>query len=108
MILRLARVEGLEEAESFPKGTVAVAAPGASFGLPLAGIIDIEAERARLEKSLGKLQKEIGGLEGRLKNPKFAASAPEEVVAEAQANLEARTEEADQLKAALARLAEMA
>ncbi len=108
MILRLARVEGLEETTSFPKGTVAVAAPGASFGLPLAGIIDIEAERARLEKSLGKLQKEIGGLEGRLKNPKFAASAPEEVVAEAQANLEARTEEADQLKAALARLAEMA
>jgi valyl-tRNA synthetase len=108
MILRLARVEGLDEAESFPKGTVSIAAPGASFGLPLAGVIDVDAEKARLEKSLGKLQKEIGGLEGRLKNPKFAASAPEEVVAEAQSNLEARTAEADQLKSALARLAELA
>ncbi|MDF1728648.1 MAG: valine--tRNA ligase [Sulfitobacter sp.] len=107
MIKRLARIESMEEADTFPKGTVSISASGASFGLPLAGIIDIDEERARLEKTLGKLEKEIGGLQGRLKNPKFAASAPEEVVAEAQANLDARTEEADQLKAALARLAEM-
>jgi valyl-tRNA synthetase len=107
MIKRLARVESLERAESFPKGTVSIAAPGASFGLPLAGLIDIDAEKARLQKSLDKLGKEIGGLKGRLNNPKFAASAPEEVVAEAQANLAARQEEADQLQAALDRLAEL-
>ncbi|MEO9632066.1 MAG: valine--tRNA ligase, partial [Sulfitobacter sp.] len=96
MIKRLARVESLEQTDSFPKGTVSIAAPGASFGLPLAGLIDIDAEKARLQKSLDKLGKEIGGLKGRLNNPKFAASAPEEVVAEAQANLDARQEEADQ------------
>ncbi len=107
MIKRLARVESLERADSFPKGTVSIAAPGASFGLPLAGLIDIDAEKARLQKSLDKLGKEIGGLKGRLNNPKFAASAPEEVVAEAQANLAARQEEADQLQAALDRLAEL-
>jgi len=107
MIKRLARVESLERTESFPKGTVSIAAPGASFGLPLAGLIDIDAEKARLQKSLDKLGKEIGGLKGRLNNPKFAASAPEEVVAEAQANLDARQEEADQLQAALDRLAEL-
>ncbi|MDF3350293.1 valine--tRNA ligase [Sulfitobacter sp. KE34] len=107
MIKRLARVEGLEKADSFPKGTVSIAAPGTSFGLPLAGLIDIDAEKARLQKSLDKLGKEIGGLRGRLNNPKFAASAPEEVVAEAQANLAARQEEADQLQAALDRLAEL-
>ncbi|MFG6518458.1 valine--tRNA ligase [Sulfitobacter sp. 1A13496] len=107
MIKRLARVESLEKADSFPKGTVSIAAPGASFGLPLAGLIDIDAEKARLQKSLDKLGKEIGGLKGRLNNPKFAASAPEEVVAEAQANLAARQEEADQLQAALDRLAEL-
>lgn len=107
MIKRLARVESLERADSFPKGTVSIAAPGASFGLPLAGLIDIDAEKARLQKSLDKLGKEIGGLKGRLNNPKFAASAPEEVVAEAQANLDARQEEADQLQAALDRLAEL-
>ncbi len=107
MIKRLARVESLDKADDFPKGTVAIAAPGAMFGLPLAGLIDIDAEKARLQKSLDKLGKEIGGLKGRLNNPKFAASAPEEVVAEAQANLDARQEEADQMQAALDRLAEI-
>jgi len=107
MIKRLARVETLEKTESFPKGTVSIAAPGASFGLPLAGLIDIDAEKARLQKSLDKLGKEIGGLKGRLNNPKFAASAPPKVVAEAQSNLDARQEEADQLQAALNRLAEL-
>ncbi|MEH6392108.1 MAG: valine--tRNA ligase, partial [Sulfitobacter sp.] len=107
MIKRLARVETIEKTESFPKGTVSIAAPGASFGLPLAGLIDIDAEKARLQKSLDKLGKEIGGLKGRLNTPKFAASAPAEVVAEAQSNLDARQEEADQLQAALNRLAEL-
>ncbi|KAJ02555.1 valine--tRNA ligase [Sulfitobacter mediterraneus] len=107
MIKRLARVDSLEKTRDFPKGTVSIAVPGASFGLPLAGLIDIGEEKTRLQKSLDKLGKEIGGLKGRLNNPKFAASAPEEVVAEAQANLDARQEEADQLQAALDRLAEM-
>ena len=56
---------------------------------------------------LGKLGKEIGGLKGRLNNPKFAESAPEEVVEEARANLALREEEEAQLKAALARLEEI-
>ena len=107
MIKRLARVESLDKADGFPKGTVSIAAPGATFGLPLAGLIDIDAEKTRLQKSLDKLGKEIGGLKGRLNNPKFAASAPADVVAEAQSNLDARQEEADQLQAALNRLAEL-
>ncbi|WP_341234105.1 valine--tRNA ligase [uncultured Sulfitobacter sp.] len=107
MIKRLARVESIEKTDDFPKGTVSIAAPGATFGLPLAGLIDIDAEKSRLQKSLDKLGKEIGGLKGRLNNPKFAASAPAEVVAEAQGNLDARQEEADQLQAALDRLAEL-
>ena len=107
MIKRLARIDSLERADSFPKGTVSIAAPGASFGMPLEGLIDIEEEKARLQKSLDKLGKEIGGLKGRLNNPKFRDSAPEEVVAEAEGNLAARQEEADQLQAALARLSEM-
>ena len=64
-------------------------------------------EIARLEKTLGKLTKEIGGLRGRLKNPKFAENAPPEVVEEAQENLAARAEEEATLKTALARLQEI-
>ena len=107
MIKRLARVETLEKKEEFPKGTVAIPAAGATFGLPLEGIIEIAEEKARLQKSLDKLAKEMGGMKGRLNNPKFAASAPPEVVAETQANLAARQEEADQLQAAYDRLAEI-
>ena len=107
MIKRLARVEALMQAEDFPKGTVALAVPGATFGLPLADIIDIGEEKARLEKTLGKLGKELGGLRGRLKNPKFAASAPAEVVEETRANLALREEEEAKLNEALSRLAEL-
>ena len=61
----------------------------------------------RLQKTLEKLGKELGGLRGRLNNPKFAESAPEEVVEETRANLALREEEEGKLKEALARLAEL-
>ncbi|CAD0184928.1 Valine--tRNA ligase [Ruegeria sp. THAF57] len=108
LIKRLARIDSLTPADELPKGTISIAAPGASFGLPLADIIDIGAEKERLEKAKGKLAKELGGLRGRLNNPKFVASAPEEVVEEAKANLAAREEEEAKLNEALARLSEIA
>ncbi len=108
LIKRLARIDSLTKADELPKATISIAAPGASFGLPLADIIDIGAEKERLEKAKGKLAKELGGLRGRLNNPKFVASAPEEVVAEAKANLAAREEEEAKLNEALARLSELA
>lgn len=107
LILKLARIEGLTSVDDFPKGCVTVPVGQATFGLPLADIIDVGEEKARLEKSLGKLAKEIGGLKGRLNNPKFAESAPPEVVEEARENLAAREGEEAKLKEALARLAEI-
>lgn len=107
MIKRLARVETMSEVDAFPKGSVTLGVAGGSFGLPLADIIDVAEEKARLQKTLDKLAKELGGLKGRLNNPKFAASAPEEVVAETRANLALREEEEGKLKEALARLAEL-
>jgi valyl-tRNA synthetase len=107
LIKRLARIDSLTKVDSLPKGCVSISAPGASFGLPLADIIDIDEEKARLEKTLGKLAKELGGLRGRLNNPKFVASAPDEVVEEARENLAAREEEETKIKEALARLSEL-
>jgi len=107
LIKRLARIETLTEAATAPKGSVSIALEGAAFAMPLEGIIDIAEEKARLSKALEKLGKEIGGLKGRLNNPAFVASAPEEVVEEARANLEAREDEAGKLDAALGRLAEI-
>ena len=107
MIKRLTRIDSLENVESFPKGCATVAVEGGSFGLPLADIIDIDEEKARLEKTLGKLENELGGLRGRLGNPKFVASAPDEVVAEARENLALREEEEAKLREAVTRLAEL-
>ncbi|MEX0309323.1 MAG: valine--tRNA ligase [Tateyamaria sp.] len=107
LIHRFARLETLTEAEDFPKGTVALAISGGTFGLPLADVIDVGEEIARLEKTLGKLAKELGGLRGRLKNPKFAESAPGDVVEETKANLAAREEEETKLQEALNRLKEL-
>ena len=106
-IQQMARITEVTIAAEMPKGAITVSAPHATFGLPLADIIDVASEKARLEKNMGKLAKELGGLRGRLNNPKFAASAPPEVLAETQANLEAREEEEQKLSEALARLAEI-
>ncbi|MEL7300311.1 MAG: valine--tRNA ligase [Pseudomonadota bacterium] len=108
LIERLARVEGPENTGEMPKGALVISAPGCTLGLPVADLIDVDAERARLTKSVGKLDKEIKGLEGRVNNPKFVASAPDDVVEEARANLAARKEERDTLSAAVERLEEMA
>ncbi|WP_085308156.1 valine--tRNA ligase [Planktotalea arctica] len=107
LVKRFARIESLSHVDDLPKGTVALAVSGGTFGLPLEGVIDVDAEKARLEKTLGKLAKELGGLRGRLNNPKFAASAPAEVLAETRANLGLREDEEAKLNEALARLAEI-
>ena len=107
MIKRLARIDNLSDAAETPKGAISVNAGASSFALPLKDIIDVDKENARLSKNLLKLEKEIKGLEGRVNNPKFAQSAPAEVVEEAKANLSERQGEAEIVRAALARLAEI-
>ena len=107
MIKRLARIGEVSEAAMAPKGSITIPTNGATFALPLADIIDVGAEKARVQKALEKLGKELSGLRGRLNNPSFVASAPEEVVDEARENLALREGEEAQLKAALARLSEI-
>ena len=108
LIQKLARVSELTEADAAPKGSAPITAKGATIVLPLAGLIDVDAEKARLEKKLGKLAKELGGLQGRLKNPKFVASAPAEVIEETKELAAEKEDEKAKLDAALRRLAEMA
>ncbi len=106
LILRLARLDHIADGTT-PKGAISLALPGAAFALPLAGIIDVAGEKARLTKTLDKLEKDMGGLRGRLNNPKFVASAPEEVVEENRELLAAGEAEGAKLRAALARLADL-
>ena len=104
MIQKLARITELTSADEIPKGSIAISAKGASFALPLEGIIDVEEEKKRLYKSLDKLQKEISALKGRLQNSKFIESAPQEVILETQENLVLREEEEAKLSSAASQL----
>ena len=104
MIQKLARITELKCADEIPKGSIAISAKGASFALPLEGIIDVEEEKKRLSKSLDKLQKEISALKGRLQNSKFIESAPEEVILETKENLVLREEEEAKLSSAASQL----
>jgi valyl-tRNA synthetase len=56
--------------------------------MPLAGLIDIDAEKTRLQRDIAKAEKEIGNLEKRLANPQFLEKAPEDVVAELRGRLD--------------------
>ncbi len=107
LILRLARLESITQADTSPKGAITVSVEGGRFSIPLAGIIDIGEEKARLNKTIEKLQKELSGLRGRLKNPNFVASAPPEVVEESREKLALGDEEIEKLSKALSRLAEI-
>lgn len=104
---RLARIERIEAVAEAPKGAVTLTVRGATLCLPIADVIDIEAERERLAKSIARLEKEAKGLRGKLGNESFVARAPEDVVDEARARLEATEEEIAILRAAETRLAEL-
>jgi valyl-tRNA synthetase len=107
LVARLARVERFEKAAEAPKGAVTLSVQGAAFCLPLADVIDITAERGRLQKALDKLGKEAQGIRGKLANAAFVEKAPEEVVDEQRSRLEAAEEEIAVLQAAAARLASL-
>ncbi|RMD86474.1 MAG: valine--tRNA ligase, partial [Alphaproteobacteria bacterium] len=105
LILRLARLESIACVPSVPaKGALQIVVDEATVALPLASVLDLDEERARLEKAIARAEKEIRGLEGRLANEQFTAKAPPQVVEEARARLVAEREGADRLRAALARL----
>ncbi len=105
MICRLARLEKAEAvASAESKGAAQLVVDEATVYLPLADLMDLDAEKARLEKALEKVSKEAGALKGRLGNEAFVAKAPEHVVAEAREQLIDLEAQAAKVKAALARL----
>jgi valyl-tRNA synthetase len=72
--------------------------------IPLAGVIDIDALRAKLEKDLAKAQKDVESFKGRLQNKKFVDQAPPEVVQGARETLAEAEKQVEILCDRLARL----
>jgi valyl-tRNA synthetase len=80
VIKRMARLSSLAVAPSPPPGSVQLVVRGESAALPLKGVIDFAAERARLDKELARIVSEIARIDGKLANADFIKRAPEEVV----------------------------
>ena len=106
-IERLARVEGISVVCA-PNGSAQIVVGGATFALPLAGIIDFGAEEARLEKEVARLQGEIGRIDKKLANESFMSRAPEEVVEAEREKRAGYAADSERLSAALKRVKEAA
>ncbi len=107
IIARLARLEEKTLDAVVPKGALQFVHRGATVVLPLAGAVDLDAEKARLAKEMGKLSGYITGLNKKLGNEKFVANAPEEVVAGEREKLSTAETELARLQEAANRLAEI-
>jgi len=101
---RMARIQSIDHAPTPAGGMAQIVADGATFSLPLAGVIDIDAERARLEKAAQAAEREATNLAGRLASAGFTERAKPEAVEKARDDHAARTSEASRLREALTRL----
>ena len=102
-VKRLARLETVHFGDA-PKGAVQLVVDETTVSLPLADVIDLKAETARLEQAIAKVVKEIAGIDKRLGNPNFTAKAPPEVVEENKERRAAFEQQQAKLDAALARI----
>jgi valyl-tRNA synthetase len=101
---RVARLSAVHTRPAPDGAALQVGAGGDALVIPLEGLIDIAAEKARLAKALAAAEKEAKSLEGRLNNANFVERAKPEAVEKARADHAHHTAEAERLKAALERL----
>ncbi|MFN3877715.1 MAG: valine--tRNA ligase [Brevundimonas sp.] len=107
LILTLGRVSEVGSADAAPTGAVTFVSGGSTVALSLAGIIDLTAERARLEKEIAVFDSDIGHVNKKLGNPNFVSRAAPEVVDEQRAKLAEAEAGKVKLQAALTRLASL-
>jgi valyl-tRNA synthetase len=96
---RLARISGSVFSEKVRPGSIQIIVGGETVAIPLQGLIDLSAERARLAKEMAKCDADIARVDAKLGNPNFVARAPEEVVEEEK-------EKRDEAQARKAKVAE--
>ena len=88
-LLKLGRVESisvLDDNDAAPESAISLLGE-MKILIPMAGLIDKEAEIARLEKEIQKINKDLPRIEGKLNNPKFIDKAPEAVIAKEKEKL---------------------
>jgi valyl-tRNA synthetase len=108
----LKKLGGIERIDFVPAGMAVKGAATALLGamrilVPLAGLIDVDAERERLGKQLARTHEDLGKMQKKLANASFVANAPADVVAKDNARVAELTQRAQQLTQQIARLAEL-
>lgn len=103
-IERLARVNAISFTSTVPANAAQMVLGEATIALPLEGVIDLGAEKARLAKDIDKLEGEIGKIDKKLGNAQFLAKAPDEVVAEQRDRRNEAATRLERVSAALSRL----
>lgn len=98
LIKGLARLGSIGATDTIPKGAIQIVLGKMLIILPLADVIDLDQENARLEKKMAKARGEIRKIDGKLSNEQFLARAPEHVIDEQKS----RRREAEALVARLA------
>jgi len=104
IVKRLARISDISFADAAPKSSIQLIIRGEVAALPLEGVIDLDAERARLAKEIQKLDVEVGKIDAKLGNADFIKRAPEEVVEEQRERREEALARKTKMEEALSRL----
>lgn len=104
IVKRLARISDISFADAAPKSSIQLLIRGETAALPLEGVIDLDAERARLAKEIQKLDVEVGKIDAKLGNADFIRRAPEEVVDEQRERREEALNRKAKMEEALGRL----
>jgi valyl-tRNA synthetase len=104
IVKRLARLADISFADRPPEGAVQLLVRGEVVALPLKGVIDLSAEKARLDKEIVKADADIKRVDAKLGNEKFVANAPEEIVEEEKEKREAAVARKAKILEALERL----
>jgi valyl-tRNA synthetase len=108
VVKRMARLSDISFAGQAPEGSVQLLVRGEVASLPLKGVIDLSAEKVRLDKELAKAEADIKRVDAKLANEKFVANAPEEVVEEEKEKREAAVARKAKILEAMERLKSVA
>jgi valyl-tRNA synthetase len=103
-VKRLARLDAISFAKAAPKGSAQIVLEDATVALPLEGVIDMDAERARIAKEEGKTREEIAKVTAKLDNAEFLAKAPDSVKEELRERFDTFTATLKKLGAAARRI----
>ncbi len=104
VIKRMARLSDISFADRAPEGAVQILVRSEIAALPLKGVIDLAAEKTRLDKEIAKAEADIKRVDAKLGNEKFVANAPEEIVEEEKEKREAAVARREKIVEALKRL----